>query len=93
MSISVNEQVSGHKVVVTQPPDGGGSRQASCQCGWRSPPGRTEQVMPAIRSHLDAAVAARPQAAAVPRTAATGSGRPAAEGLMAAGVPGSGGRR
>jgi hypothetical protein len=65
--VSVNEQVSGHKVVVTEaPPEGSGQRQASCQCGWKSPPGRTEQVMPAIRTHLDAAVAAR----------TTGSGRP-----------------
>jgi hypothetical protein len=57
MIVSVNEQVSGHKVVVTEaPPAGSGQRQASCQCGWRSPAGRTEQVMPAIRTHLDAAV-------------------------------------
>jgi hypothetical protein len=64
MIISVNEQVSGHKVVVTEaPPAGSGQRQASCQCGWRSPQGRTEQVMPAIRTHLDAAVGSRPDAA------------------------------
>jgi hypothetical protein len=60
MIVSVNEQVSGHKVVVTEaPPAGSGQRHASCQCGWRSPQGRTEQVMPAIRTHLDAAVASR----------------------------------
>jgi hypothetical protein len=60
MIVSVNEQVSGHKVVVTEaPPAGSGRRQASCQCGWRSPQGRTEQVMPQIRSHLDAAVGSR----------------------------------
>jgi hypothetical protein len=34
MIISVNEQVTGHKVVVTEaPPAGSGHRQASCQCG------------------------------------------------------------
>jgi hypothetical protein len=66
MIVSVNEQVSGHKVVVTEaPPAGSGHRQSSCQCGWTSPPGRTEQVMPQIRTHLDAAVASRPDAAAV----------------------------
>jgi hypothetical protein len=57
MIISVNEQVTGHKVVVTEAPAAsGGQRWASCQCGWRSPQGRTEQVMPQIRTHLDAAV-------------------------------------
>ena len=66
MIVSVNEQVSGHKVVVTETPAGGGQRQASCQCGWRSPQGRTEQVMPAIRTHLDAAVAAKPRASGRP---------------------------
>jgi hypothetical protein len=66
MIVSVNEQVSGHKVVVTQgPPSASGHRQASCQCGWRSSPGRTEQVMPQIRTHLDAAVGARPDPAVV----------------------------
>jgi hypothetical protein len=60
MIISVNEQVTGHKVVVTEaPPAGSRHRQASCQCGWRSPQGRIEQVMPQIRTHLDAAVASR----------------------------------
>jgi hypothetical protein len=67
MIISVNQQVSGHKVVVTEtPPAGSGQRQASCQCGWRSPQGHTEQVMPAIRTHLDAAVAAKPRASGRP---------------------------
>jgi hypothetical protein len=57
MIVSVNEQVAGHKVTVTEgPPAGGGRRQASCQCGWQSPVGRNEQVMPAIRTHLDAAL-------------------------------------
>jgi hypothetical protein len=60
MTISVNEQVSGHKVTVTAvPPAGSGRRSASCQCGWRSPTGRTEQVMPEIRAHLDSAVTAK----------------------------------
>jgi hypothetical protein len=73
MIISVNEQVSGHKVVVTEAPvAGGGQRQASCQCGWRSPQGRTEQVMPAIRTHLDAAVAANPRASGRPSKDADG---------------------
>jgi hypothetical protein len=64
MIVSVNEQVSGHKVVVTEaPPAGSGQRQATCQCGWHSSQGHTEQVMPQIRSHLDAAVGSRPDAA------------------------------
>ena len=59
MTISVNEQVAGHKVTVRPAaPAQGGQRRASCQCGWTSPIGSTEQVMPEIRSHLDAAVAA-----------------------------------
>ena len=59
MTISVNEQVTGHKVTVK--PAGranGGQRRASCECGWESGIGGTEQVMPEIRTHLDAAVAA-----------------------------------
>jgi hypothetical protein len=57
MIVSVNEQVTGHKMVITEAPvAGGGQRQASCQCGWTSPQGRTEQVMPQVRTHLDAAV-------------------------------------
>jgi hypothetical protein len=61
MIVSVNEQVSGHKVVVTQaPPPSSGQRQASCQCGWTSPQGSTEQIMPQIRTHLDAIVGSRP---------------------------------
>jgi hypothetical protein len=67
MIVSVNEQVSGHKVVVTEaPPAGSGQRQASCQCGWQSPQGRAEKVMPAIRTHLDAAVTAKPRASGRP---------------------------
>ena len=59
MTISVNEQVTGHKVTVK--PAGranGDQRRASCECGWESGIGGTEQVMPEIRTHLDAAVAA-----------------------------------
>jgi hypothetical protein len=59
MTISVNEQVTGHKVTVK--PAGrakGGQRRASCECGWESGIGSTEQVMPEIRTHLDAAAAA-----------------------------------
>jgi hypothetical protein len=59
VTISVNEQVSGHKVTVApaaraQP----GQRHASCQCGWQSRIGSTEQVMPEIRTHLETALAA-----------------------------------
>jgi hypothetical protein len=59
VTISVNEQVPGHKVTV-RPAAGAkrGQRRASCQCGWQSRVGSTEQVMPEIRTHLDAALAA-----------------------------------
>jgi hypothetical protein len=59
VTISVNEQVAGHKVTI-RPAARAGSRQrrASCECGWESRIGSTEQVMPEIRTHLDAAVAA-----------------------------------
>lgn len=59
MTISVNEQVAGHRVIVK--PAGrakSGQRRASCECGWESGIGGTEQVMPEIRTHLDAAEAA-----------------------------------
>jgi hypothetical protein len=59
MTISVNEQVAGHKVTVA--PAGRakrGRRRASCECGWESGVGSTEQVMPEIRTHLEAALAA-----------------------------------
>jgi hypothetical protein len=59
MTISVNEQVSGHKVTVA--PAGRierAQRHASCECGWQSRIGSTEQVMPEIRTHLEAALAA-----------------------------------
>ncbi len=59
MTISVNEQVAGHKVTVRPAaPAESGQRRASCQCGWKSGIGSTEQVMPEIRTHLDAAVRA-----------------------------------
>jgi hypothetical protein len=59
VTISVNEQVAGHKVTVraaarTQ----SGQCRASCECGWESRIGSTEQVMPEIRTHLDVALAA-----------------------------------
>jgi hypothetical protein len=59
MTISVNEQVAGHKVTVA--PAGRaerGQRRASCQRGWQSQIGSTERVMPEIRTHLEAALAA-----------------------------------
>ena len=59
MTISVNEQVAGHKVtVMPAPPADTGQRRASCECGWTSGIGSTEQVMPEIRTHLDAAIGA-----------------------------------
>ena len=59
MTISVNEQVPGHKVTV-RPADRAehSQRRASCECGWQSGIGSTEQVMPEIRTHLEAALAA-----------------------------------
>jgi hypothetical protein len=59
MTISVNEQVAGHKVIVTAAgPAGSSQRRAGCECGWQSSTGGNEQVMPAIRDHLEAAVKA-----------------------------------
>ena len=61
MTISVNEQVAGHKVTVRAAGRAErAQRQASCECGWQSGIGSTEQVMPEIRTHLDAVVAATP---------------------------------
>ena len=59
MTISVNGQVAGHKVTVRLAgrPEGG-QRRARCACGWESRIGSTEQVMPEIRTHLEAALAA-----------------------------------
>jgi len=59
VTISVNEQVPGHKVTVrpaARPKPS--QRRASCECGWASQIGSTEQVMPEIRTHLEAALAA-----------------------------------
>ena len=59
MTISVNEQVAGHKVTIrSAAPTKPSHRRASCECGWESRIGSTEQVMPEIRTHLDAALAA-----------------------------------
>jgi hypothetical protein len=59
VTISVNEQVTGHKVTVRPAARAKvGQRHASCECGWQSRIGSTEQVMPEIRSHLEAALAA-----------------------------------
>jgi hypothetical protein len=59
MTISVNEQVAGHKVTVrTAAQVESGQRRASCECGWESRIGSTEQVMPEIRTHLDGVLAA-----------------------------------
>lgn len=59
VSISVNEQVAGHRVTVR--PAGRtktSQRCASCECGWESQIGSTEEVMPEVRTHLEAALAA-----------------------------------
>ena len=59
MTISVNEQVAGHKVTVRPAARAElGQRHAGCECGWQSRIGSTEQVMPEIRTHLEAALAA-----------------------------------
>ena len=59
MTISVNEQVAGHKVTVRAAARTKTSQRcASCECGWASRIGTTEQVMPEIRTHLEAALAA-----------------------------------
>jgi len=59
VTISVNEQVPGHKVTVRPAaPTKTSQRRASCECGWESQIGSTEQVMPEIRTHLEAALAA-----------------------------------
>jgi hypothetical protein len=59
MTISVNEQVTGHKVTVRPTAQADrGQRHAGCECGWQSRIGSTEQVMPEIRTHLEAALAA-----------------------------------
>ena len=59
MTISVNEQVSGHKVTVAPAARvHSGQRRDSCQCGWESGIGSTKPVMAQIRSHLETALAA-----------------------------------
>jgi hypothetical protein len=59
MTISVNEQVAGHKVTVRPAARLRSSqRHANCECGWQSRIGTTEQVMPQIRTHLEAALQA-----------------------------------
>jgi hypothetical protein len=71
VTISVNEQVAGHKVTVRAATRAElGQRHASCQCGWQSRIGSTEQVMPEIRTHLEAALAATQP----PRTPSTKPG-------------------
>jgi hypothetical protein len=58
-SSSVNEQVAEHRVTVRPAARAeGGQRHAGCECGWQSRIGSTEQVMPEIRTHLEAALAA-----------------------------------
>lgn len=57
MTISVNEQVAGHKLTVRPTASAKpGQRRASCECGWQSRIGSTEEVMPKIRTHLEAVV-------------------------------------
>jgi hypothetical protein len=59
VTISVNEQVAGHKVTIRPAArTKRGQRRASCECGWESHIGSTEQVMPEIRTHLEEALAA-----------------------------------
>jgi hypothetical protein len=77
VTISVNEQVAGHKVTIrpaarTQ----SGQRRASCECGWESRIGSTEQVMPEIRTHLDVALAAAPPPVRLPTKPGSRTFRP-----------------
>ena len=77
MTVSVNEQVAGHKVTVR--PAGrtkSGQRRASCECGWESGIGRTEQVMPEIRTHLEAALAATQRRVGPPTKPGSRNSRP-----------------
>jgi hypothetical protein len=56
VTIFVNEQVPGHKVIVRPAaPANTSQRHASCECGWESRIGSIEQVMPEMRTHLDEA--------------------------------------
>jgi len=77
VTISVNEQVAGHKVTVRPAaPAGSGQCRASCECGWESRIGSTEQVMPEIRTHLDAALAAAQPPAGQPTKPGSRTFRP-----------------
>ena len=77
MTISVNEQVAGHKVTIRPAArTHSGQRRASCECGWESRIGSNEQVMPEIRTHLDAAVAATQPPAGPPTKPGLGRLRP-----------------
>jgi len=77
VTISVNEQVAGHKVTVRlAAPTQRGQCRASCECGWESRIGSTEQVMPEIRTHLDAAVAATQPPAGQPTKPGSRTFRP-----------------
>ena len=77
MTISVNKQVTGHNVTVRPAArTKSGQRCASCDCGWASGIGSTEQVMPEIRTHLDAAVAATQPPAGQPTKPGSRSFRP-----------------
>jgi len=76
VTISVNKQVSGHKVTVAPAARAhSGQRRASCQCGWQSQVGTTEQVMPEIRTHLEAALAATQPPVRPPTKPGSGSFR------------------
>ena len=77
MTISVNEQVAGHKVTVRPAArTESDQRRASCQCGWESQIGSTEQVMPEIRTHLDSALTATQPRAGQPAKPRSRSFRP-----------------
>jgi hypothetical protein len=77
VTISVNEQVTGHKVTVTPAARAdSGQRHASCECGWQSRIGSTEQVMPEIRTHLEAALAASQRRVGPPTRPGSRSFRP-----------------
>jgi hypothetical protein len=58
VTIFVNEQVPGHKVIVRPAAPTKTSHHASCECGWESRIGSIEQVMPEMRIHLDEALTA-----------------------------------
>jgi hypothetical protein len=77
VTISVNAQVRGHTVTVRPAARiERGQHRASCECGWQSRIGSTEQVMPEVRTHLDAAVGATQPRAAPPTEPRLGGLRP-----------------